>query len=245
MKKIISVLIFSISFCIIAAGQMKDADAVVKELFEVLKTKDEIRYAKFFPDYKTIKRVMIELLTPPTERGEKDSFMADNFTKNVYAEELEEASKKFHNFLSEGETKKIVWSNIILKGFMTDTVINKSGENDELKFTLMQGTINLLSGNKEYTVKFKGTVWSENDNRRYKAEFKQVFEKGNEPPNDDEFSVMDSIPLGADTTVPILSTIPDTLRQVDYKPVKPKKLPVKKAPVKKPAAKSAALKPKQ
>lgn len=228
MKKIISLLIFSISFCIITTGQMKDADAVVKELFEILKTKDEKRYAKLFPDYEGVKKIMSEMLSKSFSRQQIDSLFLNGFTEGEYTKKLSNVSEKFNIFLNENANKEIVWNSIIFKGYSVDTSYN--GEDDsEMEFKTMRGSIDFLSDQKDYTVKFKEVVWSGSDKRWYGAEFKQVFEKGKEP-SEGEFSTLSSS---------------DTLRPAEYKPAKPKKVPVKKAAAKKPAAKSAALKPKQ
>jgi hypothetical protein len=242
MKKIVIAFVFCISFCIFTNGQMKDADAVIKELFEILKTKDSARYVKLFPDYEGMKRLTAELFDSSSRKSEMDSFFLF-FTEKIYKEGvIGKNSEKFDDFLKKGEGKEIIWNNIVLKGYTIDSSLDDDSEAD---FKTMDGKIDLLSGNREYTVKFKEAIWSVNDGRWYGAEFKSVFEKGKEREDDYTLSTADSITVSIDSIR--MSEIDTTYISppADYSPGRPPKTPVKKAPSKKPAAKSAAIKPKQ
>jgi hypothetical protein len=245
MKKIISVLIFSISFCIISKAQMKNADEVVKELFEILKTKDDKRYAKLFPDYEKMEKFMMQTFARSPRRVEMDSMMAV-FTEEQYKEQvLARSAEKFNNFLLIAERKNVVWNDITFKRYEVDT---SSSENDEFNdpgagIKKMKGGFDFMSGQKEYTVKFDQVVWFASDSNWYGVELTNFFERGKEM--EENFEMPDNRTIAPDTLAGVSIAAADTMKVAEYQPIKPKKTPVKKVPFKKPAAKSAARKPKQ
>jgi hypothetical protein len=244
MKKIISVLIFSISFSIITNGQMKNADAVVKELFEILKTKDEKRYIKLFPNYERMKKFMKQTFALSPHREKVDS-MITSFTEEQYNEQiLTRGLEKFNNFLKIGERKEVVWNDIKLNRYTVDTSSEDNMFNDpEAGIKKMKGRLDFLSGQKEYTLKFDQVVWFASDSNWYGVELINFFEKRKE--QDGDFETPDDRTIAPDTVGVSVTAAADTMKVAEYKPAKSKKAPVKKAPAKKPAAKSAARKPKQ
>jgi hypothetical protein len=245
MKKLTGVVIFSISFCIFVNGQMKNADAVVKELFEILKTKDSTRYMKLFPNYEKMKKFMKQTFALSPRRAEMDSMM-DIFTEEQYREQvLARGTEKFSNFLKIGERKEVVWNNIMFKRYEVDT---SSSENDEFNdpganIKKMKGGFDFMSGQKEYTVKFDQAVWFASDSNWYGVELINLYEKGKEIQGN--FEMPDNRIIAPDNLGVSITAAADTIKVDEHKTVKSKKVPIKKIPAKKPAVKSAALKPKQ
>jgi hypothetical protein len=162
MKKVAVFLLvlFFTSFSIHA----QELDNHMKKVVRSLKQKDEKAYLQLFPTYEQMVDFLKQVLEQTSDASDitKDSLMQvtmKGFTKEKYENDIEgKLAVAFRNFLEEGETKGLNWTDIEFAGYTADT-------SDIEKVEGMQsatGKIFVKFNDKDYTITYSDVIWMNN-----------------------------------------------------------------------------------
>lgn len=236
-------LLLSISCCFIATHAQENKDLFVKKIFEVLQTRDKTSYLKLFPDLATFKKIIGEMATKIETGDAKDINQrleeVKDWTQEDFDKELmTEMKEGFDKRIQGAEKQGVDWAT----ARMTSWVEDKANDDEDITkagFKLLEGKIFFTSKGKEFSIKFKESLWYPADNRWYGVQFGFAKEKGKEGEMSeeemDEFGMNDN---AADTMAVAVDTVAAPV------PPKPKKdIPKKTVPGKttKPAPVKSAM----
>jgi len=225
MKKIKWLLVIVMIITAIAGySQVQDKETMVKQVFSVLKNKDEQGYIKLFPDAATMKELM-SMIAKSDTTGDLQDMMKILLDKITDSSLQIEFSGEFKKTIKMGEEKGVDWSQANLVSYKADSTLTKK---DGIEVSKLTGKIYFNVGSKEYFLKFNEVIWFEREGW-YGVDIERIDEKSKE--HDDSGLAWQGYGDSVMVAVDSLRLVADSVANArENKPVQKAKQPVKNKP---------------